>query len=54
MSAPSKRIFPALAGWIPEIARSSVVLPAPLAPTRATSSPSSTERVISHSAWIGP
>ena len=42
MSSPSKRTVPALAGCTPEIVRSSVVLPAPLAPTSATSSPSAT------------
>ena len=39
MSSPSKVTRPALGGSTPEIAFSVVVLPAPLAPIRLTSSP---------------
>ena len=41
-SAPMKLTLPAVGGSSPLTARSSVVLPAPLGPTRATISPSST------------
>ena len=41
-SAPSKRTHPAVAGVTPAIASSRVVLPAPLPPTMATSSPGAT------------
>src|SRR3954447_7512570 len=43
-STPSKRTHPASAGCTPARASSSVVLPAPLAPTIATSSPGSNEK----------
>ena len=49
-AAPSKVSVPARTGRIPEITRSSVVLPAPLGPTTATASPRSTRRRTSHSA----
>src|SRR4051812_36117331 len=39
IAVSSKRIEPAVTGWTPEMARNSVVLPAPLAPTRLTISP---------------
>src|SRR5690606_38751345 len=42
MSLPSKTTLPRDTGRMPEIARIVVVLPAPLAPMRVTSSPSST------------
>ncbi len=42
MSTPSKKTVPAEGRCAPAITRSSVVLPAPLAPTRARVSPSST------------
>ena len=50
---PPKTISPAVR-TIPEIARSVVVLPAPFAPSSATTSPSSTESETSWSARIGP
>jgi hypothetical protein len=40
-----------LAGRRPEITRSSVVLPAPFAPSTATASPASTFIETSNSAW---
>jgi hypothetical protein len=40
--APSNRIAPASADTIPEMVLNNVVLPAPLGPTTATSSPAST------------
>ena len=43
MSAPSKRIAPSETRLMPEIVRRVVVLPAPLEPISATSSPSATE-----------
>ena len=42
MSRPAKWMLPERAGMSPETARSVVDLPAPLAPTNATSCPSST------------
>ena len=43
MSAPSKRIAPSETRLMPEIVRRVVVLPAPLEPISATSSPSATD-----------
>ena len=54
MSLPSKTIRPADSGRSPEIVFRVVVLPAPLAPIRATISPSSTASVTSFSAAILP
>jgi hypothetical protein len=54
MSAPSKRTQPEATGCTPDIARSSVVLPAPLAPTSATSSPAFTPRSTPFSAGMRP
>ena len=54
MSWPSKMIDPRVSGRIPEIARMVVVLPAPLAPIRVTSSPSSTDSEMPCSASIRP
>jgi len=53
MSFPLKIIFPEQ-GCTPEIARRRVDLPAPFAPTSATSSPSSTFRSMPESAWMRP
>ena len=44
MSRPSKTMAPALASWVPLMARSSVDLPAPLVPRRAMIWPSSTSK----------
>src|SRR3954452_11202121 len=41
---PSNRYSPSSPGWIPAIALISVDLPAPLSPTRATTSPASTSK----------
>ena len=54
MSAPPKRMLPPLTGCTPEMARSSVVLPAPLAPTSATSWPLRTSMSMPCSAWMRP
>jgi hypothetical protein len=54
MSRPSKRIVPAAAFTKPLIARSVVVLPAPLAPISATISPSPTVSETSSSAVMRP
>src|SRR6478735_10795753 len=54
MSLPSNQIEPVVSGRIPEIARMVVVLPAPLAPIRVTSSPSSTDNEMPCSASIRP
>ena len=43
MSLPSSRMRPDVTGRTPEIVLRVVVLPAPLAPMRATTSPASTE-----------
>jgi hypothetical protein len=50
---PSKTISP-LCRTVPETDRSVVVLPAPLAPSSATISPSSTWSERPYSALIGP
>ncbi len=54
MSVPSNRMEPALAGCTPDMAHIRVVLPAPLAPTSETSSPSPTSRSMPLSAWMRP
>src|SRR5258706_14152547 len=54
MSCPSNRIRPEATGRSPEMARMVVDLPAPLPPIRATTSPSSTSRLIPCRAWIRP
>ena len=46
-SRPSTWTLPAWAGWSPAMTRNRVVLPAPLAPTRATWSPSPTRKLTS-------
>ena len=52
MSRPRKRIAPVRGGVSPEIERSVVVLPAPLEPISATTSPLSTLMVRPRSAWM--
>src|SRR3984957_3313521 len=54
MSRPSKRIRPDWAASSPMIAFSMVLLPAPLLPTSATTSPGSTSRLTSSTARTGP
>ncbi len=54
MSSPKAVIVPALARTSPLIVRSSVVLPAPLAPRMAVMLPSSTVSVTSDSARTSP
>jgi hypothetical protein len=54
ISAPWKTIFPVRGGTIPEIERSVVDLPAPLAPISVTISPSLTVIEIPFSASIDP
>ena len=54
MSSPPNRTQPAMAGIIPEMARSVVVLPAPFAPSRATISPSSTSRSMPNTTGMRP
>src|SRR6185437_2342010 len=54
MSSPSNRIRPLLSGRSPEMARMVVVLPAPLAPISATTSPSSMPIEMPCSASIRP
>ena len=51
---PSKRISPWLGGISPEMARSVVLFPAPLAPTSVTIPPSSTDMEMPFRAWIDP
>ena len=53
-SCPLRRIAPPLAGCTPEIVRNNVVLPAPLAPTSATSSPLPTRKSTPASAGMRP
>src|SRR6266511_2439926 len=54
MSSPAKRMRPDATGRMPEIARIVVDLPAPFAPIRATTSPSSTWRLMPCRARIRP
>lgn len=54
MSSPLNTIRPEAIGRIPEMARIVVDLPAPLAPIRATISPSLTVRLMPCSALIRP
>ncbi len=54
MSRPSNSIRPALGRSSPWIVRSVVVLPAPLAPSRVTISPSKTSSEMPCSAWMLP
>ena len=51
---PRKRMSPPLAGIRPEMARSVVLFPAPLAPTSVTMVPSSTAIETPFKAWIAP
>jgi hypothetical protein len=53
ISVPSIWIEPDVSTML-QIARSVVVLPAPLAPSTTTTSPVSTSRLMSRSTWIGP
>jgi hypothetical protein len=52
MSRPSNRMLPARAGVSPRIERSVVVLPAPLWPSSATTSPAATESETPKSACV--
>src|SRR6266508_5515966 len=51
---PSQRTSPLSAGFTPSIAFTRVDLPAPLSPTRATTSPALTSKSTSDSACTGP
>jgi hypothetical protein len=53
MSRPLKRMVPVVL-TMPVMARSVVVFPAPLAPSRETMAPSSTAAVTPCRAFIGP
>ena len=53
-SCPSKVMLPRVGGTSPEIVRSVVLLPAPLAPMRVTISPGSTCREMPFRASTGP
>ena len=54
MRCPSNQISPPLTGSIPLIDRAVVVLPAPLTPSRATTSPAATSNDTSCSARNAP
>src|SRR2546429_929902 len=51
---PSNRILPSSVVWMPEIAFTSVDFPAPLSPTRATTSPPRTSKSTPSRACTGP
>src|SRR5436305_15332090 len=53
-SLPWKRTVPPSGGLIPAIALTSVDLPAPLSPTRPTTSPALTVKSTRSRAWTGP
>ena len=54
MLRPRNSMSPEATGWVPVIAFKVVVLPAPLAPIRLTSSPSRTSNEIPLTAWMPP
>ena len=54
MSPPSNRMIPRRAGVRPRIDRRVVVLPAPLGPSNATTSPCAMLRDTPNSAWVSP
>ena len=54
MERPSTRTRPAVGTMKPPMIRSSVVLPQPLGPSRAISSPASTGRLTSSTAVVAP
>jgi hypothetical protein len=51
---PRNSMSPAATGWVPVMAFSVVVLPAPLAPIRLTSSPWRTSKLTPLTAWMPP
>src|SRR3954470_14524724 len=53
-SWPSNEIVPTSCWWIPAMVFTSVDLPAPLSPTRATTSAGWTRKSTPSSAWTGP
>ena len=53
-SSPLNRIRPLVGGWKPQMIFSRVDLPAPLSPTRASTSPRSSRRLTSTSAVTAP
>ena len=53
-SMPSRKTRPPDGGASPMTALSRLVLPAPLAPTRATVSPGATARSMPNRAWAAP
>ena len=54
MSSPSNSSWPAVTGSSPETTRAIVVLPAPFAPSSATTWPSGTENDTPNNARNGP
>src|SRR5215510_12741650 len=54
MSVPAKRIAPCTGRWAPAMARASELLPAPLGPTRATSSQAATRSDTSCTTMVAP
>ena len=53
-STPSMLMAPLVAGSMPEMTRSNVVLPAPFAPITATASPALTSMETPNNAWKPP
>src|SRR5918912_1443153 len=51
---PSQRYWPSSAGWMPEMTLTSVDFPAPLSPTRPTTSPGMTRKSTPFSARTAP
>ncbi len=51
---PMNSMSPSATGWMPVMAFSVVVLPAPLAPIRLTSSPLRTSKSTPLTAWMPP
>src|SRR5437868_12960819 len=53
-TSPSTRTSPSVGGKFPAISLTRVDLPAPLSPINPTTSPGSTDQLMSFTAWIAP
>src|SRR5258708_36137959 len=53
-ASPSTRTSPSVGGKFPAISLTRVDLPAPLSPINPTTSPGSTDQLMSFTAWIAP
>src|SRR2546421_11908622 len=53
-TSPSTRTSPSVGGKFPAISLTRVDLPAPLSPINPTTSPGSTDQLMSFTAWVAP